>query len=372
MSFVGLILHNLSARKVRTALTAFAVAVGVMTVVTLGVVTHSLRTTAAAVLKTGKADFTVAQKGVSDVTNSVIDDAQIQRLSRYPGVASTVGTLLAFVRLDADNPLFLEIGLAPDRLAEFGVQVVTGQSFAATATDEVMLGWRAADSLGKRLGDRIVIDGNPYRVVGIYETGQSFGDSGSMLPLVTLQANERKAGNVTLAFMRVTPGTSVRALRHRIEHDNPTLTTIRFATEFGRVDRNLQFLDAAETGATILALVIGTVIVMNTMLLSFFERTREFGVMRAIGWARLRIVTLVVGEALLISLFGAATGVGLSFAVTRVLERTPALLGILHADFTAGIFWQALYTAAGIGLLAAIYPAIRAARLEPLAALRRE
>ncbi len=124
MSFVGLILHNLSARKVRTALTAFAVAVGVITVVTLGVVTHSLRTTAAAVLKTGRADFTVAQKGVSDVTNSVIDDAQVQRLSRYPGVASAVGTLIAFVRLDADNPLFLEIGLASDRLAEFGVQVV--------------------------------------------------------------------------------------------------------------------------------------------------------------------------------------------------------------------------------------------------------
>ena len=280
MSFVGLMVHNLRARVVRTVLTAVAVAVGVGTVVTLGVVTHSLRQTAGSVLQTGKADFTVAQLGVSDVLNSVVDEAQVKRISEYPHVASATGALVATITLNKSNPLFLEIGVQADALKTFGVEILKGQAYGATAPREVMLGYRAADNLGKQVGDSIVLDSTSYKITGIFSVGNDFGDSGVMLPLPTLQANERKPGSVTLAFVRLAPGTTAtqrEALRKQIEHDMPSLATVRLAVEFGRVDRNLVFIDAADKGATILALVIGAIIVMNTMLLSFFERTREFG-----------------------------------------------------------------------------------------------
>ncbi len=280
--------------------------------------------------------------------------------------------LVATTNLDSSNPLFLEIGIQPDALTPFGVQVVAGRTYAATATNEIMLGWRAADSLGKHVGDTLTVERHVYRVVGIYSTGQAFGDSGSMFPLVYLQAYERKPSDVTLAFVRTAPGTPIDALRRRIERDNPELATVRTASEFGRVDRNLVFIDAAQRAATVLAFVIGAIIVMNTMLLSFFERIREFGILRSIGWSRRRVVALVMGEAVVVSLAGAAAGVALSFAATKVLENLPALAGILRSEFTPGIFGQALYVAVGIGFLAALYPAGRAARLEPLAALRRE
>jgi putative ABC transport system permease protein len=376
VTFVGLMLHNLWSRKVRTALTAIAVAVGVTTVLTLGIVTHSIRTTAAAVLHTGDADFTVAQKGVSDVLNSVLDAKQVAKLGRYDGVASVTGALIATTKLNASTPLFLEIGLRPQQLGEFGVRVVRGRAFAPNAEGEIMLGWRAADSLGKTVGDSIDVDGNHYRIVGLYSVNQAFADSGSMLPLTTLQAHERKPGIVTLAFVRLDPASRTparrEAIRSRIQHDNPTLTTVRLATEFGRVDRNLQLITALDRAATILAVVIGAIIVMYPMLLSFFERTREFGVLRAVGWARLRVVGLVVGEALLISLFGAAVGVALAYGTTRVLIRVPSLTGLLHPEYQAGMFFEALWVAAGIGFLGALYPGIRAALLRPLEALRRE
>jgi putative ABC transport system permease protein len=376
VTFVGLMLHNLWSRKVRTALTAVAVAVGVATVLTLGIVTTSIRKTAGAVLHTGDADFTVAQKGVSDVLNSVLDTKQVAKLGRYPGVATVTGALIATTKLDASNPLFLEIGIQPDELAQFGVRIVRGRPFAAHANGEIMLGWRAADSLGKNVGDSITVDGNPYRVVGLFSVGQVFGDSGSMLPLTTLQAHERKPGVVTLAFVRLAPGSNGaaarEAIRQRIQRDNPTLTTVRLATEFGRVDRSLQLITALDRAATILAVVIGAIIVMNTMLLSFFERTREFGVLRAVGWARLRVVGMVMGEAMLISIIGAAVGVGLEYAATRALVRVSSLMGLLHPVYQAHMFFTALWVAAGIGLLGAIYPGIRAALLRPLQALRHE
>ncbi len=369
---MGLILHNLWARKIRTALTAVAVAVGVTTVVTLGVVTHSLRGSAAAVLKTGKADFTIAQKNASDVLNSVINQDQVVRLGKIQGVDRIVGVLLATTKLNAENPLFIQIGIDPADLAPFGVNVVSGRPFGATAPHEMLLGWRAAQDLGKRVGDSMVVDGVDYRIVGIFSVGQQFGDTAGMFPLIPLQAHERQPGLVSLAFVQITPGATISAVRERIQHDFPVLTTIKTASEFGRADRTLVYLDAADRGATFLALVIGAVIVTNTMLLSFFERTREFGLLRAIGWARFRILAMVVGEALVISLLGAGVGVGIGYGVVLLLEQLPSLVGVLSADFTAGQFGRALWVAAGIGFLGAIYPALRAAFLQPIKALRRE
>jgi len=370
--FLGFIGHNLRTKWLRTLLTGFAVAIGVLTVVTLAVVTESLRASAAEILQTGNADFTVAQKGVDGALNSVIDDAQVNRLAATPGVRSAIGALVVLENLDSANPNFLEIGLAPDALTEFGVHVVAGRAYDAAATDEVMLGWRAAENLDKHVGDTVTMARGPKKVVGIFRTGQAFGDGGAMLPLRFLQGEERKTGTVTLAFVRVAPSANIETVRKTIERDNPSLTTVRTTSEFGRVDRTLDYLDAAITVATVLALVIGTVIVMNTMLLSFVERTREFGVLRAIGWSRRRLWGLILGEALCISFVGAALGVGLSFVLVSLLERLPAVQGILHATFTAGDVWRALYTAGIIGVIAAIYPAVRASRLQPLDAMRHE
>ncbi|MHB8684886.1 MAG: ABC transporter permease [Dehalococcoidia bacterium] len=372
MPFLALIARNVLTRRVRAGLTGLAVAIAIMTVVALGVLTHSLRRTAISVLQTGSADFTVAQKGVSDVLYSSLDQAQVSRLTSYPGVESVVGVLVAAIKLDSNHPFFLELGIQPDQLAPFGVQVVSGRPYSPTATDEVMLGWRASQDLHKRVGDTINIDGNNFKVVGIYSVGNVFGDSASMLPLTTLQTNERKPGNVTLAFVKVRPGTNIDALRRKIEHDNPEIATVRTASEFGRVDRNLSLISAANVGISIMALIIGAIGVMNTMVMSVFERTREFGVLRAVGWTRARVITLVIGEALLISFVGAMVGVVLGFLAVKGIQRVPELLGVFQPDYTAAIFARALGIAFGMAFLGALYPAIRAALLAPMDALRHE
>jgi putative ABC transport system permease protein len=372
MTFVGLMARNLRVKLLRTVLTAVAVAVGVASGVTLGIVTHSLRETAVQILQIGKADFSITQKGVTDVLNSVLDEGDLAELGRDPDIVSTVGVLVTIEDLGSDNPMFLQIGVPPDKLEAFGVRIVEGVAYSATAPDEMMLGYRASRNLDKRVGDTMQIGDDTYRVVGIYATDQEFGDSASMFPLVPLQASERKPGDVTIAFAQARPGADIDALRTRIERDFPQLITVRTATEFGRVDRNLQLLSAADDGATILALTIGVIIVTNTMLLTFFERTREFGVLRAIGWSRRRVMALVIGETLLVSLAGAAIGVAMSFVAITVLQHVGNLAGVLDPAYTADVFGRALTTAAGIGFFGALYPALRAALLQPLEALRRE
>jgi len=372
LTLPGLVLHNVGVKKLRLALTALAVAIGVMTVVTFNVVNHSLRETELAIMQTGRADFTIAQRGVSDLLNSNIDQGTLDRIKGDPDIAAATGVLIGTARLDADNPLFLEIGIRPDELANFGVTVVNGVPFSATSAHEIMLGWRAASNLNKHVGERIGIDGVGFRVVGVYSTGQALGDAGAMLPLVPFQAAQRQPGELTLVFVRLRSGADLSAVRARIEHDYPQLVTVRTTQDFGRADRSLALIDAADRGSTILAILVGAVIVMTTMTMTFIERTREFGVLAAIGWSGRRILGMVIGEALTIGLLGAMGGVVLSFAATQLIGELPSMVGILNPVYTAGAFWRALYTAAAMSLLGGLYPAARAARLAPLEALRHE
>ena len=121
------------------------------------------------------------------------------------------------------------------------------------------------------MGDRT------YRIAGIYSTGQALGDTGAMLPLAWFQTYQRQPSQYTLLFVVITPGASVTAVQARIDRDFPQLVTVRTLQQFGRADRSLSLILAADRGATVLALVIGAIVVMSAMTMSFIERTREFG-----------------------------------------------------------------------------------------------
>jgi putative ABC transport system permease protein len=179
-------------------------------------------------------------------------------------------------------------------------------------------------------------------------------------------------GIVTLVFVRDKPGVSASTVAQRIQYDLPELTTIQTASQFGRADSTLVYLQAAVNGTTVIAILIGAVIIGDTMLLSLFERIHEFGLLRSIGWTRRRVVSLLLGESLLLAVLGAAAGIALSFAVAAILTRLPALRGILHPNFTESAFERALFTALVMTFIGAIYPTARAAVLSPLKALSYE
>ncbi len=380
MSFLWLIGHNVWSKKVRSMLTASAVAVGVLVVVVLGIVTDSIRTTAAGVLKVGAADFTISQKGLNDILESALTEQQLERVQQDPGVASALGVLLDTESLDADHPLVVEVGIRPEDLEPFGVRIADGRAFGADSEDEVMIGVRLAQDLGVGPGDTIHIAGADHTIVGVFNTGNTFGDSAVMFPLVPFQAFERQPGGLSLFFVKVADsgGSSadkaavVKEVEQRIEHDNPILIGIKNLLEFGRADRSYQLISGADQAATIVAIAVGAIVVANAMLLSLVERYREFGVLRAIGWSRRRLIALIFGEAAIIAFIGACIGVGLAFVGVWILADLPDLAGILKPSFEPWIFGRALVTATAVTALGALYPALRAARLSPQEAMRRE
>lgn len=372
MTFLGLIFRNIAARPLRATLTAAAVAIGVMAVVALGVLTSSLKETATEILQVGNADFTITQKHTDDIINGTIAESDIAKINALPGVKQATGALISTDSYNADNPLVIEVGLAAKDQKPFGLDILRGRSYAPDATDEVILGYVLAESFGKDVGDKLTIGDHTYTVVGLYQTNVSFGNSTMMFPLTTLQALNRLPGQVTLGFVKVDEGASIPKIRRTIEHQFPQLTTIKNASDYGRADRNLTLITAANTGGSILAGIIAITGVLNTSLLSFFERIREFGILRSVGWGRARVVALVIGEALVVSVVGAALGVLLGWIAINVLQNLSQLRGIFKPTYDVAVFLRSLIFGMAVAFLGALYPALRAAMVAPLAAVRRE
>lgn len=371
MSFAWLILHNVWAKKVRSLLTALAVAVGVLTVVSLGVVTDSIRTTASGVLELAEADFVVAQEGIG-VLDSALTETQLDMVRALPGVDNAIGVLLNTSELGDDHPLLIQIGVRPEDVRPMGVRISAGQEFDANAEDEVMVGVRLAQDLELTPGDSLEIDGEQRNVVGVFNTGSVFGDGAVMFPLVPFQAEQMVPAGLSLFFVQTSDEEAVADVQQTVDESSPLLTAIRDLVEFGQSDPGFELITAIDQAAMIIAIAIGALVVMNTMLLSLVERYREFGVIRALGWSRRRLVALVLGEAMLIAFVGAGVGVGLGLLTVWVLSNLPDLLGVLEPIYEPWIFGRALITAIAVTGLGVMYPALRAARLSPQEAMRRE
>jgi putative ABC transport system permease protein len=110
----------------------------------------------------------------------------------------------------------------------------------------------------------------------------------------------------------------------------------------------------------------------NTMVMSVFERTREIGVLRALGWRKRHVVWMILRESVALSLLGGALGLAIGVALIALLNVTPFAAGFVSANFSPILFVQSFLTALVLGAVGGAYPAWRASRLRPVEALRYE
>ena len=121
-----------------------------------------------------------------------------------------------------------------------------------------------------------------------------------------------------------------------------------------------------------IALVMGTVFMLNTMVMSVFERTREIGILRAIGWRPWRVMRMILMESVLLSLSGGIVGTIVAIGLTWFLSTLPVVNGAVRGDISIAVISQGFAIALLVGLIGAAYPAYRGARLMPTEAIRHE
>jgi ABC-type antimicrobial peptide transport system permease subunit len=371
-----MVFHNLFRRKVRTLLTVFGIAVGVAAVVALGALADGFVQGYAALGGGSGADVLVMQDDALDIVFSAIDQELKPAIRGFPGVERVAEMVYTFAATEG-VPYFIVYGYDPDEFAIEHFKIIEGTglgdpvSVRGAGGRPLLMGKSAADDLDKELGDTFRLYENVYRIVGIYETGQPFEDGAAVITIEEAQGISGKPRQVNAFLLQVRDGTDVDRLRQRIEGRFDELTTTT-SSDFQENQDMLQYVYAFTWSVSLVAVLIGGVGVMNTVLMSVFERTREFGVLRAIGWRPWRVLTMVLGESLALSLLGGAVGTLLGVGAVRAVANVPTASSVISSTFSASLFVRGFVIALALGLAGGAIPAWRASQLLPAEAMRAE
>jgi len=370
MSFFSLIVKNPFRNKTRTALAVVGIAIGIATIVALGIITDGLKASTEETLKAGGADFTIVEANVSDMFLSKVDDSYVDKVKNVTGVDDAVGVLTA-VQPVGGNPYFVIIGMDPAKLSMSGMKITSGTQFSGDGK-EVIIGKVAAEKLNKTVGDTITLGKEDYKITGIFETGDLQQDGGSFISLKNLQEMEDKPGKVTMIYVKIKKDAKVEDVTKAIEDQyGKDITTISSLEDLQNVDQGLNTIDTASWAISLLAIVIGGIGVINTMIMSVYERTREIGVLKAVGWKNRRILGMILGESLVLTLVAGLVGTIMGIIAIQLLMGL-GMGGFIKPVYAPDVFLRAFIVALTVGLIGGFYPAYRASRLPPTEALRYE
>ena len=371
MSFFGLIIKNPFRNKTRTALAVMGIAIGIATIVALGIITDGLKASTEETLKAGGSDFTIVESNVSDMFFSKIDEEYVDRINKIKGVNDSVGVLIAVQKV-GDNPYFVLVGIDPNKLSLSGMKITQGKPFSGADSKEIVIGKVASEKLNKTIGDTITLKNEDYKITGIFQTGDLQQDGGAFISINNLQEIEDKEGKVTMIYVKIDKDANVDQVTQTIEDEyGSDITTIASLEDLQSVDQGLNTIDTASWAISLLAIVIGGIGVINTMIMSVYERTREIGVLKAVGWKNRRILAMILGESLVLTLVAGLVGAIMGIVAIQVLMAL-GMSGFIQPVYTLSVFLRAFGVALIVGLIGGFYPAYRASQLPPTEALRYE
>jgi len=382
MRLTTFILKNLLRRPVRSLLTGIGVALAVGAVVALVGISQGFERAFVDLLQRRNVDLMVVRAGKTERLTSTLDESIGRRLAKLPEVETVIPGLMDMVSFPEADLISVGVqGWPPDSVLFDDIEIVAGRRLEPGDKGAVMLGTILARNLEKKVGDTIEIDMEPFRVVGIYQSFNVYENGSAVMLLSELQHLMDREGQVTGFQVVLKDAPDKARIIERVRQKIEALTDaqgrpLKLAALPTRkyVDSTLQIRIARASAwlTSVVALVIGTVGMLNTMIMSVFERTREIGILRAIGWRRWRIMVTILGESLLLCVAGAVVGSLAAVGLTKWLSTLPRAAGYVQGDIAPVVLAQGFVLAVLVGLLGGAYPAYRGASLSPTEAIRHE
>jgi putative ABC transport system permease protein len=266
------------------------------------------------------------------------------------------------------------IGVDPNQdfnLSSLSMKLTKGRMIKDNSS-EVLAGKLALDDYNKSVGDKIKIQDEYFTIVGVYESGDPARDSEFIGSNKDVQRLVDDEGKVSIIYVYAESGANVEEITKKIDDKyKDNITTATSASDVEMVAGALDMVNAASWGISLLAILIGGIGIVNTMIMSVFERTREIGVLRAVGWKRSKILVMILGESIVITIVAGIVGSAIGIAGIELMTALN-LFGTMMPVYTIESFVQAFGVAFVVGLIGGFYPAYKASRLPPTEALRYE
>jgi putative ABC transport system permease protein len=375
MRFITLTFRNIRRRPLRSSLTVVAVALAVCAVVALVGISTGFRQTFLSYYEGASIDLLVVRTGSARRLTSTIDESLGDRMLRLPGVREVVPSLVDVVSFPDDGLYVVPVsGLVPESRAFIHMKTVSGRSLRKDDGRVVVLGMTLADTLGKTTGDRLeIVEDEEFEVVGVYDSSNVIENGSMVVPIQELQRLMGREEQVT-GFCIISEDPTDQAALDQIARQVEGLEkgiTARTTSEHVESLSEIQLAVAMAWLTSTVATLIGAVGMLNTMFMSIHERTLEIGLLRAVGWSRLRVISMILSESVVLSMLGAIAGTLSAVALVAVLTNMPAVNGLIEGRTRVDVIGQAFLIAIVVGLIGGLLPAISASKLAPSEALRR-
>jgi putative ABC transport system permease protein len=400
-----LALQSLWANKLRTVLTLISVIVGIAAVIMVVMLTEGAKRFVTAKIDTYGASVITIRR-MPEVLNTIDEFIEFQKRKfiTYDDYRAVLSNCRSCVSVGAERTVETGKVVRGTRSATdtevrgwtwtmpaiSNLNIAVGRSFTEMedthSTHVAIVGSDIADNVlgpGDPIGKEIRVDGAPYTVIGVGESqGKMFGrsmDNWVAIPITTfLEAYgsyfslriyvDAGGGGAVVESVMEELRTIMRTRRH-LAPNVPDAFTIESSATFQNLLANiLNNFGAVVVAIAAVALVIGGIVIMNIMLVSVTERTREIGVRKALGARRRDILLQFLIESALIALAGGVMGVVAGILLANLITLAIGFPSVL-------VFWVilvALFAATSVGLFFGIYPAHKASELDPIAALRAE
>jgi len=381
MRFFAFVWKNVFRRKMRSGLTVIGLGVAVAAVVSLVGISDSFSTQFKAIYARRGIDLVVQRVGSKTELNNGLPHSLEEQISNLPGVSAVMGGLMDVVSLqDQGIPSVIINGWAPDSPLFAELKLTSGRLLQAGDHDKVRLGSGLAQSIGAKVGDTIPLYGEKCEVVGIFESDKVYENRSIVALLSDMQKFMNRPNQVTGFIVRtaIPKGASpeqktsiIADVQQRIDALDKTIAatpTDKFIDSVGpiRLSRAVAWVTSA------IALLIGGIGMLNTMIMSVYERIREIGTLRAIGWKRVRVIRMILIEALLLSIAGGTIGTLAAVGLTHLLSQFRQTAEFIQGDVDPIVIVEGLLLSVAIGVGGAIYPAWWGANLQPVEAMRRK
>jgi putative ABC transport system permease protein len=394
-------IRNVTRRKLRSFLTISGIVIGIVALTTMGALANNFNA-----LLDGGAKYVAGYVPVGDASSNGVTGGGVLPLSKQAEVAAVPGVARVFPSISvAAKPGSLQVvslGL-PDYIASYDpaenqysalkTTFASGGALDPTTTGQIVLGSNFAAEFNKKVGDTITLPVKPadagadfarhtYSVVGILSPTLTEPDTGAFVSLADAQQllKDQLSPSLQSTFgaslyvsgfdVYGTPGTNLDQLADRINAEVAGVKAQKPSKLVAALVAGGALFTEVTMAAALLALVIGGLAVINTMIMAVSERVREIGLKKAIGASTGAVTREFLLESTFIGLVGGLVGFAIGFGVTTLINATmPASQGAIFL-VTPGLAVTCVAFAVGLGAVAGILPALRAARLDPVTALR--
>jgi len=373
LSFAGFAWKNLWRRRLRTLLTLGGITMAIGAFVSLVGFSRSFEHEWLRLYESSGTDIAVSEKSF---LNTTLDESVGTKLRAVPVVDRAVPMIFNLMDLTPEVNA-LVFGWRADSYELDALDLISGRRFR-DEMPEIMLGDTLAETLNKKIGETVELQGSSFTVVGVYHGGSALEADAVIMPLDQLQQIASMEGKVTAFHVRLRPAppgeSRDRYLKRAQAEIQAALPGLHASPAAERAANNelVVLAHAVAWGTSAIALIVGILGIMNTLAMSVFERTREIGILRALGWKSWNIMLLIQTEAAVLGVVGGLAGIGVGVGVMHLMAALPQTASVVSSYVTSWHLLEALGIAVLSGLVAGAIPAWRGAHLSPVEALRHD